>query len=249
MKAETERQEQLLLDWALRAAKTGRCVTGRFIPEADIGQAVHAARQAGVEAAFDGGRPGAERVQVCFVPPGDEPEFTGQWLEIRWNRRFAAPEHRALLGSLMALGIDRSYAGDLIADEAHAWLYCLPSLAVRLPDEWREAGRVAIEVFPVEISPEIEPPRGIPLRDTVPSLRLDAILASALRESRANVAERIRRGDVQVNHRAEERIDHLLAENDLLSIKGKGRVRLCSVGEPNRKGRLPVELELFLKSR
>ena len=249
MKAETERQEQLLLDWAVRAAKTGRAVTGRFIPEADMGQAVHAARQAGVEAAFDGGRPGAERVQVCFCPEGEEPVFTGQWLEIRWNRRFAAPEHRALLGSLMALGIDRSYAGDLIAGEDGAWLYCLPSLAARLPEEWREAGRIAITVRPMERAPEITPPKGTALRDTVPSLRLDAVLASALRESRANAAERIRRGDVQVNHRAEERTDRQLTAGDLLSVRGRGRVRLCAVGEPNRKDRLPVEMELFLKSR
>ena len=249
MKAETERQEQLLLDWAVRAGKMGRTVTGRFIPEADIGQAIHAARQAGVEAAFDGGRPDAERVQVCFCPEGEEPAFTGQWVEIRWNHRFAAPEHRALLGSLMALGIDRSYMGDLIANETCAWLYCLPSLAVRLPEEWREAGRIAISVSLAEHTPEIEPSKGVPLRDTVPSLRLDAVLASALRESRANAAERIRRGEVQVNHRTEERIDRMLTAGDLLSIRGRGRVRLCAVGEPNRKGRLPIDMELFLKSR
>ena len=249
MSAEAERQERLLQDWAVRAAKTGSPVTGRFIPEADMGQAVHAARQAGVEAAFNGGRPEAERVQVCFVPEGDEPVFTGQWVEIRWNRRFAAPEHRALLGSLMALGIDRSYAGDLIASEEGAQLYCLPSLAARLPEEWREAGRTAITVRLAETAPEIEPPKGTFFRDTVPSLRLDAVLASALRESRATAAERIRRGDVSVNHREEERIDRQLAENDLLSVRGKGRVRVRTVGEPNRKGRLPVEMELFLKSR
>ena len=63
------------------------------------------------------------------------------------------------------------------------------------------------------------------------------------------LTERIRRGDVSVNHREEERIDRQLAERDLLSIRGKGRVRIRAVSEPNRKGRLPVELELFLKSR
>ena len=70
MSAEAERQERLLQDWAVRAAKTGSPVTGRFIPEADMGQAVHAARQAGVEAAFNGGRPEAERVQEVVLCDG-----------------------------------------------------------------------------------------------------------------------------------------------------------------------------------
>ena len=247
MREGTEHLERLLADQAVRAARSGLAVSGRFLPDAERALAIHAARQAGAEAAFDGGYDEAERVQVSFFPEGGEPVFTGRWIGVRWNPRFAAPDHRALLGSLMALGIDRSYAGDLIASEKEAWLYCLPPLAERLPGEWREAGRTAIEAAPLDEPPSLILPEGAMLRDTVPSLRLDAVLSAALRTSRTAAAERIRRGEVEVNHRQETRVDRALQPGDLLSVRHTGRVRLREVGDRTRKDRLPVILECFFK--
>ena len=98
---------------AQRAARLDRPVADRFVTGAERHQAVHEAREAGVEASFSGGWADAERVQVCFHPPQDEPVFTAVWLEVRWPVRFVQVEHRDLLGSLMGLGMDRSFFGDL----------------------------------------------------------------------------------------------------------------------------------------
>ena len=86
------------------------------------------------------------------------------------------------------------------------------------------------------------------MRDTVASLRLDSILASGMRTSRAKAAEMIRAGLVSVEHAPEERIDRILAEGQLLSVRGFGRIRLRNVGERTRKDRLPVTLEVFRRS-
>ena len=245
MAQEERRQETRLRDGAVRAAKTGMAVCGRFIPAADIPDAVHEARLAGVSAAFDGGYPEAERVQVCFFPEGEAPRFTRVWVEASWRAGFGTAEHRALLGSLLALGIDRSWFGDLIAAEEKAWLCCMPEAAVRLPSEWREAGRTALRVRVLTEAPALTMPEGTAVRETVASLRLDCILAAGMRCSRGAAAERIRRGEVSVNHRPEERIDRLLSPGDLLSVRGFGRIRLTETGAPTRKDRLPVILTLF----
>ncbi len=246
MKESAERQAMLLREGAIRAARTGNAVPGRFLPAADCGDAVHAAREAGVAASFDGGYPDAERVQVCFHPEGEEPVFTLAWVRLTWSPKARAPEHRDLMGSLMALGTDRSYIGDLIAEEGQAHVCCLPPLAARLPLEWTEAGRTAIRAEQIDGTPEISPPQGGMIRDTVASLRLDSLLAGALRLSRSAAAEEIRRGNVSVRHRAEERPDRILQPGDVVSIRGRGRIVLREVGEPNRKGRSPVLIETFL---
>ncbi len=238
-----------LRECAVRAAKTGRAVTGRFIPAEDRPLAVHEAREAGVQAAFDGGHPDAERVQVCFYPEGEEPVFDLRWVEIRWNARFSAPDHRDLLGSLMALGTDRSWTGDLTAGEDRAYLCAVPAFAVRLPSEWREAGRTTLKVSLTDSPPALEAPEGSLIRGTVASLRLDCLLAEALRLSRAQAAERVRRGDVSVGHHPEERVDRLIAPGEIISVRGTGRVILREAGAPNRKGRLPVQLALFVRER
>ncbi len=232
---------------AERADRLDVPVPGRFVTGEERALAVHAAREARVAVSFDGGWEDAERVQVCFHPAWAEAEFTAQWVEIRWAAKFAHVEHRDLLGSLMALGMDRAFFGDLIAKEDRAWLLCLSEVAARLPIEWDKAGNVPIKVTILEEPPAIEPPRGDLLRDTVASLRLDCILAAGMKTSRSRAAEIIRTGAVAVDHTPEERTDKVLEPGQLLSIRGFGRIRLTEVGSPTRKDRLPVQLEIFHK--
>ena len=232
---------------AQRADRLDIPVPGRFVTGEERALAVHAAREARVAVSFDGGWPDAEREQVCFHPAWAEAEFTAVWVEIRWAAKFAHVEHRDLLGSLMALGMDRSFFGDLIAQEDHAYLLCLPEIAARLPMEWDKAGNVPIKVQQLAEAPAIEPPKGEFLRDTVASLRLDCVLSAGMKTSRSRAAEIIRMGAVAVDHMPEERTDRLLTPGQLLSIRGFGRIRLTEVGSPTRKDRLPVQLEIFHK--
>ncbi|MGN0755164.1 MAG: YlmH/Sll1252 family protein [Aristaeellaceae bacterium] len=232
---------------AQRADKLDIPVPGRFVAGEERAQAIRAAREARVAVSFDGGWPDAERVQVCFHPAWAEPEFTAVWVEIRWAAKFAQVEHRDLLGSLMALGMDRSFFGDLIALEDRAYLLCLPEMAARLPMEWDKAGNVPIRVGALEEAPDIAPPRGELLRDTVASLRLDCVLAAGMKISRSRAAEIIRTGAAAVEHVPEERTDRVLTAGQLLSIRGFGRIRLTEVAGPNRKDRFPVVLEIFHK--
>lgn len=234
---------------AERAERTGRASPARFVTGEERAAAVHEARSAGVLVAFDGGWEDAEREQACFYPPEEEPVFTHVWLEARWNARFGACDHRALLGSLMALGIDRSFFGDLIAQADCAYLCALPEAARRLPEEWTRAGSVSLSVRELAETPTFERPCGAMLRDTVASLRLDCVLASGLKCSRARAAELIRAGHAEVEHRPEERIDRLIAPGQMISVHGFGRVRLAEAGEETRKGRIPIRLEIFSRGR
>ncbi len=249
MRVEADGQMALRLRQAAgRSDRLNMAVPGRFVTGAERAQAIHAAREAGVQAAFDGGWADAERVQVCFHPEGAEAAFTAVWLEIRWAAKFARVSHSDLLGSLMALGMDRSFFGDLIALEDWAYLTALPEVAVRLPMEWTQAGNVPLRVSLLEEAPAFQAPAGEMLRDTVASLRLDSVLASGMKASRGRAAEIIRQGLVMVDHVPEERVDRVLGVGQLLSVRGFGRIRLQEVGERTRKDRLPVLLEIFRRS-
>lgn len=232
---------------AERAERLDIAVPGRFVTGEERALAVHAAREAQVSASFDGGWPDAERVQVCFHPAWAEAEFTAVWLEITWAAKFAHVEHRELLGSLMALGMDRAFFGDLLMQGDHACLLALPEVAARLPMEWDRAGNTPIRVTVLDAAPDIEVPQGEMLRDTVASLRLDSLLAAGMKTSRGRAAEIIRMGAVAVDHTPEERVDRLIEAGQLLSVRGFGRVRLIEVGDRTRKERLPVRLEIFRK--
>ena len=143
---EIEALRARLDDLARRAGRLWTPLCSRFLTQEERSLAQRCARENGVLAAFDGGWEGAERSQCCFYPDGLEPDFTGVWLEVSWNAKFAAVDHRALLGSVMALGMDRSLLGDMVIEGDHAYIRAVPELAARLPQELTRVGSAAVKV-------------------------------------------------------------------------------------------------------
>ena len=244
---ETQALRVRLSELARRAGERWQPLCSRFLSAEERDMAMRCAAENGVDAVFDGGWPEAERVQCCFCPQGEAPCFTGKWLQVDWNQRFAAVDHRDLLGSLMALGMEREMLGDLVLAPGRAYVRAMPELAQRLPMELTRVGSAAVSVRLLEEAPALTPPKGEEMRDTVASLRLDSVLSSGLRTSRSKAAEWIRQGLVQVNHRPTERTDYPLKAGDLLSVRGFGRVRLQEAGTPTKKDRIPILLEVFRK--
>lgn len=156
MRADAEGQTALRLrQGAQRAEKLDRAVPGRFVTGMERQEAQREAKACGVLASFDGGWDDAERVQVCFHPDGVDAEFTAVWLEISWAAKFARVGHSDLLGSLMALGMDRSLFGDLMVEDGTAYLLAMPEAAKSLQDEWHEAGHTAIRVRLLDAPPQV----------------------------------------------------------------------------------------------
>ena len=250
MRQEAEGQTALRLrQGAQRAERLDCAVAGRFVTGMERQEAQREAHACGVSASFDGGWDEAERVQVCFHHSDVPAAFTAVWLEITWAAKFARVGHSDLLGSLMALGMDRSLFGDLIVQDGTAYLLAMPEAARSLPQEWHEAGHTAIRVRALDEAPHFTPPQGQMMRDTVASLRLDCVLAAGMSVSRARAAEIIRQGLVQRNHMPEERVDTLLEAGDLLSVRGFGRIRLNEIGGRTRKDRLSIQLEVFKREK
>jgi|GEM_PF-1695001 len=85
--------------------------------------------------------------------------------------------------------------------------------------------------------------RGKAVKGTVASLRLDAVASLGFGTSRTAMAEEIRRGRVKVN--GVQRLDPSFAvrPSDVMSLEGRGSVRLVEVGGETRKGRTVVSLE------
>ena len=84
------------------------------------------------------------------------------------------------------------------------------------------------------------------VRDTVSSLRLDAVAASGFSLSRGKAADLIASGRVQLNHRECVKPDHAVAQGDVLSCRGLGKCVLTEVGGPSKKGRILIVLERYV---
>ena len=232
---------------ALRALHRGDTVFTHFLDLAQAQAAGQIARETGARMALNGGYEEAERRMAAFYdaePPRDE-EWPFCPVKISWRAQFGSPGHRDILGALMGLGFERERIGDIVMDRECAWLFAEPEMAVYIVSSLESAGRVSVKCSIVDGVPELPEPEGRHVRDTVPSMRLDALVAAGFSLSRSEAARVIGQGKVWLNQVQTLRTDAPVPENALVSLRGTGRFRLEAVEGETRKGRWAVRLFLY----
>ena len=196
-----------------------------------------------------GGYQGAERNILLFLPDWMEPETAEPPLRclraaFRTEDRLS---HRDILGSLMGMGIVREKEGDILVSPERADLIVLDKVADFLLYSWNSADRARLTVTEIPAAhlhiPEV---RCEEVRDTVSSLRLDAVASTGFRLARGKAAALIESGKVQVNWRECTKPDHLLAEGDTVSARGFGKFELTEVGGTTKKGRISIVVKRFI---
>ena len=241
-------EEKRLRELALRAAHACAPTYTRFLePPMEIACRA-AANFAGCEVAFDGGYEGAERRVAGFYAGAAEAlSFPIRRLRVDWNARYGSPGHRDILGALMGLGVGRETLGDIALLREGALLFVHEDIADYVAANLENCGRVKVRISPCgeEVAPP--EPEGTLIYRTVPSERLDAVLAAACDLSRQKAQEMIRAELVKVDHAVETRLDARLQEGSLVSARGLGRFRLREVTGLTRKGRVGLRLFVYGK--
>lgn len=231
-----------LAELAQRADRIGGSAFSEFLTPAQAPFAAAAAREAGVSVQLFGGYEDAERQMARFTPSdGWTEEFPITALSLAWPHQ-SAPTHRDLLGSVMGLGIRRGLVGDIVVEADKAYLFTETAMAQHIASVLASAGRVHLQVSLLEELPTPTPPEGKPVRDTVSSPRLDAVVASGFSISRSKAADLINAGHVKLRHVPCLRTDAHVGEGDAVSVRGLGRLKLCEIGQPTRKGRYPLSM-------
>ena len=241
-----------VLDKAEQASGRNIPAATDFLSPQQRAQALDLLHLAGIsESAYvlQGGYEGAERQVLQFLPDWMEPESAEA--PIRCLRAVFREEeklsHRDFLGSLMGMGIVREKVGDILVAPGSADLLVLEGVADFLLQSWNSAGRAKLRVFAIE--PEnlhIPTVQRKEVRDTVSSLRLDAVAASGFRLARGKAAALIESGKVQLNWRECVKPDKLLEAGDVVSARGFGKFELGEVGGLTRKGRVSIVLRVYV---
>ena len=151
--------------------------------------------------------------------------------------------HRDYLGSLLGLGIERHVTGDILVREDGADAVVLSDMAEYIAQNLSSVGRANVSCEVLDISRLITGQRPLKeIRDTVASLRLDSVCASAFRTARGKAQDAIKAGLVSVNGRQCLKPDTELSEGDRISCRGRGRAVLAEVGGRTRKERIAIRL-------
>lgn len=202
---------------------------------------------------FFGGFEGAERTVCAFLPDWQEED---DWLADEEKPvaavRCTFPKnsgltHRDFLGGLMGIGITRACVGDILVGDGTCDILVLrESLSIVL-DQFSSAGRYRLQLTELPLNElkaaavEVKT-----IRDTVATLRLDAVVSSGFSMARGKAADLIEAGRVSINHRECLKPDKTVAEGDILTCKGFGKCIVKAVLGRSKKDRIMIELERYV---
>lgn len=207
----------------------------------------------GVAYVVYGGYELAERKQIHFKPQADyelDLEASIHLVKVTLpkvglNRLL---NHRDYLGALMNMGIDRKLIGDLLPQKDCCIIFCMDTISDYICKNLIQIGNVNVRTS-IESDTSVwqdYTPEFTRIKGTIASNRLDSIIKVGTKLSRSNSVQYIKAGKVFINGRETLSSGLSVAEGSIISVRGKGKFKLVSIGNISKKGRVYIELDLYI---
>ncbi len=205
----------------------------------------------GIKYAAFGGAEGAERVMIRF---GDEDElgyelpFPITVLKVApTSQKFADKlTHRDFLGALLNLGIERSVLGDIVIIDNVGYVFVKEDMADYVKGSLLRVKHTDVRISVIEDLPEGELYRREERRIQISSERLDAVIAKVFSLSRDDAQALFTRGLVFVGGRCIESASYTPKADDVISVRGYGRMIYHGFDSLSKKGKLNATVELYV---
>ncbi len=197
-----------------------------------------------------GGNIHTERKIAVFSPkeefyPPQPPIITLEIAPI--NPRYSDPLcHRDFLGAILNLGIVRSKIGDIFVQNNSAYVYCIEDMEQYIVHNLKKIRHTPVQTRSISPEENIEiTPKFKTIQSTVANIRLDSLISTAFKTSRSSIISYIENGKVFVNGKLVTSNGYALKEQDIVSVRGKGRfIFEKSLGE-TKKGRNLILIKVY----
>jgi len=156
--------------------------------------------------------------------------------------------HRDYLGGVMKTGIAREKIGDIIVYDEGADILVIPEITKYLQYNLPELTRFSKAKIKIENLANIKQKeeKFEELEIIVPSMRLDSIISELIRVSRNKGTDIIRQERVFVNFIEEVRISKEVKEEDIITIRGKGRYKIIGILRKTKNNRIVVKVQKYV---
>lgn len=203
-------------------------------------------KDTGVSVQTFGGYESAERQMAAFVPDAFccEEDYPISCIRIEpLNKKFSDTlTHRDYLGAILNLGIERDKIGDILISENAAYVFCHESMCEFLKKEICRIKHTSVKAVSVQDKDELPKPKREEISGTVASLRLDSIISLAFNTSRSSMIPCIEGSKVFVNGKCVVSNGYTIKDNDIISVRGKGKFQFGSMTHVTKKNRYHVVL-------
>ncbi len=250
----------------LRTADRGELVCGNFLTPSEAAYVAVCMKELGAQDRFFlfGGYKEAERMRLFVLPSflsdidGESKEKARAYFPDDLSNSIKAVKiqgsgyrtlsHRDYLGSLLALGIERTSLGDIaVLDDHSAVLFCTDKIFDFLLASIDRVASDKVTASEYANISELEVKREyLPISDTVASNRLDCIIGALTNLSREKAQTAIKSGLCEVNYLPEDRCDLSLSIPSTISVRGYGKYDVLSFDGETKKGRLRMTARKYV---
>lgn len=155
--------------------------------------------------------------------------------------------HRDFLGALMGAGVARESVGDICVGKGSCDFFVSREIAPWLLQNFYSAGRTKFRLSQIPLcAASIPEPELKEIKDTLASLRLDAVISSGFRIGRSLASDHVNAGKAAINGLPCQKSDKPVAEGDKISVRGLGKIRLTQVNGETKKGRISVVIHRYV---
>ena len=197
----------------------------------------------------EGGYNKAERKRINIFPDylfPDHVPYTIKILKIQGNFSFQRVQHRDFLGALLSLGIKREMIGDILVLKNFAQIIVAEEIKSFVVHNLKTVHEVPVEITEIKREDIILPvDKSKDIKATVPSYRLDAVASAGFGDSRSKISREIENEKVKLNWKPENNPAAEVKVGDLISIKGRGRVKIVAENGLSNRGRIKLLLKRF----
>ena len=188
-----------------------------------------------------------EKNMIAIYPEEFEDiiDFPVKYFRIENKSKFKDLQHKDYLGSIMNLGKRREILGDLIVEGKFCYGITTEENFEFLKGNLSLVGRNPVEIEEVRSS-EIPESKFEEIVVTVPSLRVDSLVAEIVGTSRAKAVTMIENQDVNLNYSIETNRSKILKLEDTITIRKKGKFIVLDVLGETKKGKIRIALKKFI---
>lgn len=198
----------------------------------------------------DGGYDESERKMVFIYPfymGYEDIRETLRFIQIEGNFKFKSISHKDYLGSLLSLGIKREKIGDIIIHENFCQVVVTFDICDFILMNLEKVARNNVKLKEISRKEVVyNPPNYKEINFTLSSNRIDCIISGLYNISRQESAKLISNEKVQVNYEKITSCSKEVKSESLISVRGKGRSQINSIGDLTKKGKIKVQGKILL---
>lgn len=154
--------------------------------------------------------------------------------------------HRDFLGAIMNLGIKRETVGDIIVKGKEAYIFAYENIADYIIENLDKVKHTNVKVERLNELPELLETKKQEEEILVSSTRLDVIIAGKYKLSRSQALQLFKSQKVFLNGRVCENNSYQVKEQDIISVRGFGKMEFIRISGETRKGRIYITVLIYV---